>query len=163
MGLDDDDCETARIAGTLMNLGKILVPSAMLSSGGSLSEEEQRQVRDSIQATADLLEHVQFDGPVIEALHQAQERVDGQGLPNRLSGDEILESARIISVANAFVGMISERAHRPGLSVDAACGELLKAVDQAYDRRVVAALINYLDNKDGRTALANDDEQPRPQ
>ncbi len=162
MGLDDEERDTARISGTLMNLGKILVPSAMLASGGSLSEEEQQQVRQSIQVTAALLEHVEFDGPVIEALSQSQERVDGLGQPDGLSGDEILEPARILAVANAFIGMISERAHRAGLSVDVACGELLKSIDQAYDRRVVAALINFLDNKNGRAAYEAEGDRPGP-
>ena len=161
MGLDDEERETARIAGTLMNLGKILVPSGMLASGGKLSEEEQRRVRESIQETAALLEHVEFDGPVVAALKQSQERVDGGGQPDGLEGEEILEPARVIAVANAFIGMISERAHRAGLSLDVACGELLKSVDQAYDRRVVAALVNYLDNKDGRADYA-DEGRPIP-
>ena len=162
MGLDDEEQDTARISGTLMNLGKILVPSAVLASAETLSDEEQRQVRQSIQGTAALLEHVEFDGPVIAALRQSQEQVDGQGVPNGLRGDEILKPARIIAVANAFISMISERAHRPSLTVDGACGELLKGVDHAYDRSVVAALVNYLDNKDGRTAYGAQHDRPGP-
>jgi len=162
MALDDEQRDTARLAGTLMNLGKILVPSSLLGRSGSLSEGEHRQVRQSIQATASLLAGVEFDGPVVAALEQAQEKVDGSGVPAGLAGDEILEEARIIAVANSFIGMVSARAHRPGLSVDAACSELLKEVDRALDRRVVATLINYLDNRNGRAALAGQASPPAP-
>lgn len=160
MGLPGSEVETARIAGTLMNLGKILVPSTVLASGEALSDEEQQIVRQSIQATAALLEPVEFDGPVVESLRQCQERIDGSGGPAGLAGEEILPAARVIAVANAFIGMISERAHRAGLSVEEACGQLLGAVDRAFDRRVVVALINSIENKGGRRDLGLAEDQP---
>jgi HD-GYP domain-containing protein (c-di-GMP phosphodiesterase class II) len=90
----------------------------------------------------------------VETLRQAQERWDGSGQPRGLKGDAILVTARIIGVANALVGMISDRAFRQGMSVDAAIEILFKESGKAYDRRVVAALVNYLDNRDGRTQLS---------
>jgi len=53
-------------------------------------------------------------------------------------------------VANSFVALISPRAHRAGLSIDEAIRKLMEQVDSAYDRRVVAALVSYIDNKGGR-------------
>lgn len=150
MGLDDVECETARFAGALMNVGKILVPESLLTRNAVLSDEERKQVQDGINATAELLADVEFSGPVIETLRQSQERFDGRGWPRGLEGDEILLSARVTAVANAFVGMVSARAHRPGLSVESATTELLNEAGAAHDRRVVAALVNYLDNKGGR-------------
>lgn len=152
MALDAVDCETARFAGTLMNLGKILVPESLLTSNATLTDAERRQVHESLTATADLLSGVEFSGPVVESLRQAQERVDGSGGPRGLQADEILVTARIIAVANAYVGMVSPRAHRPSLSIDQATATLMEAAGTTYDRRAVAALVNYLDNKGGRNA-----------
>lgn len=160
MGLDAVDCETARFAGTLMNLGKILVPEALLTSNATLTDAERRQVHESLTATADLLSGVEFSGPVVESLRQAQEHVDGSGGPRGLKQDEILVTARIIAVANAYVGMVSPRAHRPGLSIDRATDTLMEAAGTTYDRRVVAALVNYLDNKGGREAWTMSDAHP---
>jgi PAS domain S-box-containing protein len=154
MGLDGTTADTAEFGGTLMNLGKILVPSEILTRKGELTDAEIRQVRDSIQATADLLQDVPFDGPVVETLRQCQERWDGGGRPKGLAGEAILLPARIVAVANAFVAMVEPRAHRAGLDFDAAAKLLLDAVGTAYDRRVVAALINHLDNRGGRQAWA---------
>jgi HD-GYP domain-containing protein (c-di-GMP phosphodiesterase class II) len=90
---------------------------------------------------------------VVETLQQAQANFDGTGVPP-LKGDEIVVTARVIAVANAFIGMISDRAFRQALSIDQAIEALMKGMGKAFDRRVVAALINYLDNHGGRDALA---------
>lgn len=150
MGLDAADVETAATAGRLMNLGKILVPRALLCTADDLESYELRAIRESVRASADLLDDVEFDGPVVETLRQIQERWDGTGEPAGLRGGDILLPARIVAVANAFVAMTSPRAWRPGLSVDDAVAQLMAGIGAAFDRRVVAALVNRLDNRDGR-------------
>ena len=153
MALPEQDIETAETAGNLLNLGKILVAPELLTQSGELSEQDRQKVRHSMQTTADLLEGIEFDGPVVETLRQAQARWDGAGTP-ALAGDAILVTARIVAVANAFVGMVSRRAYREPLGIDRAVDALLAQVGKAFDRRVVAALIGYLDNHGGRTQWA---------
>jgi HD-GYP domain-containing protein (c-di-GMP phosphodiesterase class II) len=150
MGLDAVSIETAATAGELMNVGKILVPPETLCSVDELESSELRSIRESVQATAGLFDDVAFDGPVVEVLRQAQERWDGAGAPEGLRGADILLPARVVAVANAFVAMISPRAWRPGMSIDDAIGRLMADIGGAFDRRVVAALVNRLDNRDGR-------------
>ena len=106
--------------------------------------------------SADLLEDVEFDGPVVEVLRQVRERWDGAGEPDGRGGDEILLPARVVAAANAFVAMISPRAWRPGMSIDEAIDRLMAEVGGAFDRRVVAALINRLDNRGGRDVWADE-------
>jgi len=149
MTVDDRTRETANIAGTLMNLGKILVPRELLTRPGGLSEDELATVRTSIMKTADMLENVEFDGPVVLTLRQISAHWDGSGSPKDLCGQDILLSARIVAVANAFVGMSSARAHRSGMDMARAVLMLLDDADRIYDRKVVTALMNYLENKDG--------------
>jgi HD-GYP domain-containing protein (c-di-GMP phosphodiesterase class II) len=160
MGLEPKLVEAAEHAGNLMNLGRILVPSEVLRRAGRLSEDEMTLVRNSIEASADFLQGIEFDGPVVETLRQANEHVDGSGRPKGLKGDQILPTAKVIAVANAFVGMRSPRAHRPGLGADETIAALLADVGTQYERGVVAALINYLDNKGGRAAWANFSDPP---
>ena len=153
MGLDRVAVETAEIAGNLMNVGKIMVPAPVLTRPGDLSDDELQQVRESLQAGADLLRGIEFDGPVVETLSQSQERWDGGG-PHGLKGEAILLPARIVAASNAFVALVSARAHRPGLDFDAAMDTLLKETGSAFDRRVTAALISVLDNRGGRADWA---------
>jgi PAS domain S-box-containing protein len=156
MNLSDIEIETADIAGNLLNLGKILIPEAVLAKTENLTEDERAMIRNSILTSGELLKGIEFDGPVVETLQQAQANFDGTGNPP-LKGDEIVITARVIAVANAFIGMISDRAFRQALSIDQAIEALMKGVGKAFDRRVVAALINYLDNHGGREALQNQD------
>jgi PAS domain S-box-containing protein len=153
MGLTEVEIETADIAGNLLNLGKILIPQEVLQKTGQLTDAERDMIKNSIQTSADLLQGIEFDGPVVLTLRQAQAHWDGSGQPAGLAGDNIVVTARVIAVANALIGMISNRAFRSALSVDEAIENLMKGSGKAFDRRVVAALVNYLDNHGGRAEL----------
>jgi len=131
MELPEAEVRTVEIAGTLMNLGKTLVPPDLLTREGGLTEGELRRVREAILTSADLLDGIDFDGPVVETIRQVLERWDGYGRPRGLKSMDILLSARVLAVANAFVGMVSARAYRPGLSFDAALQEISKDVGTA--------------------------------
>jgi len=150
MALPDVEVDSVELAGALLNLGKLLVPASILTKHGPLDENELKAVRESLLASADLVGRIEFEGPVVETLRQSLEKYDGSGYPNGLKGDDILVTARILAVANSFVALISPRAHRAGLSIDEAIRKLMEQVDSAYDRRVVAALVSYIDNKGGR-------------
>ena len=149
MNVDEVTRNTANIAGALMNLGKILVPRELLTRPKGLSDEELETIRGSIMKTADMLETVEFEGPVVKTLRQIRAHWDGSGSPEGLKGHDILLSARIVAVANAFVGMCSARAHRPGMDMEEAVFLILNDAERIYDRRPVAALMNYIENKDG--------------
>ncbi|MEP4377893.1 MAG: HD domain-containing phosphohydrolase [Alphaproteobacteria bacterium] len=155
MGLDAVLVDTVDKAASVMNIGKILVPRALLMKNGKLTDDEIERIRHALAAGVDLLEGVEFEGPVVETLRQTRAHVDGNGEPAGLAGDEILVTARIVAVANAFVGMVSPRAHRPGLTFDAAVQNLLDGAGTQFDLRVVAALINRLDNHGGRSNWSN--------
>jgi len=154
MGLEPQLLETVGIAGSLMNLGKIFVPKELLTANRALSDEERKLIVESVLTSADLLEGVAFEGPVVETLRQLLEHVDGTGHPKGLKGDDILKTARICAVANAFVGMVSARAYRPGLEFDRAIDILMDEAGRRFDRSVVAALVNRLDNHGGRQRWA---------
>lgn len=149
MELGGPQASAAEIAGALMNLGKILVPRELLTRPGNLTQEELSTIRSSVLKSADLLEGIEFEGPVVETLRQIQAHWDGSGSPQGLGGEDILISARIVAVANAFVGMVSARAHRDGMALDQAALLLFNDADTIYDRRPVAALVHYLENKHG--------------
>ncbi len=154
MDLEPVLVDTVAKAASLMNLGKIMVPRALLVKVDRLTDAEIGEVREALGAGAGLIEGIEFDGPVVETLRQVRERFDGNGEPRRLAGDRILVTARIVAVANAFVGMVSPRAHRVGLEFDIAVDLLFEECGGAFDRAVVVALVNHLDNRNGRTAWA---------
>lgn len=160
MKLPAVEVETCDIAGALMNLGKVLVPEEVLTKTDKLSEEELELIRQSVQTSAELIQGVDFDGPVYETIRQIQEHWDGAGQPRGLSGEDILLTARVVAVANAFVALASARAYRTGMSFDKAAEILLSEAGRTFDRRPVMALLNYLDNLGGRERWADFGELP---
>ena len=143
-----------------MNLGKITVPEEVLTKTDKLTDEEFGMIRDSIFTSADLVKDIEFDGNVSETLRSLQEHVDGSGVPDGLSGDDIVIAARIVAVSNAFVGMVSARSWRDGMDFDKAIGFLMEDVGRKFDRRVVTALANYIDNRGGRESWQSYGERP---
>jgi PAS domain S-box-containing protein len=146
--------DTTRIAGSLMNVGKIIVPAELLTKTSRLDDEEKRIIQDSMSMVAGILSDIRFEGPVVETLRQWQEKWNGSG-PQGMGGEQPLVSARIIAVANAFVGMISPRSWRTAISVEDAGKFLMEHADTLFDRRVVVALMHYIDTQAGREWLKN--------
>jgi HD-GYP domain-containing protein (c-di-GMP phosphodiesterase class II) len=160
MGLPEVEIETAAIAGAVMNVGKILVPIEILTRSGELTGDEKRQVRESIEASADLFERVSFEGPVAQTLRQINEHWDGSGTPLGLKGEDILRPARVVAVANAFVALSSPRAWRAGIDPDEALARLLSEAGKTCDRAVIAALISLHDNRGGKDEWRGFSAQP---
>lgn len=160
MQADPVAVETAGIAGSLMNLGKITIPSEVLTKEGALSAEERRLLREVTVISGELVAGVDFEGPVAETLAQLGEAWDGSGFPKGLRGEDILLPARIAAVANAFVGLVSARAWRAGTPFDKAVEILLGDSGTKFDRAVVIALANLLDNRGGRARWSHFADAP---
>jgi PAS domain S-box-containing protein len=147
MILGEKEIEASEISGSLMNFGKVLVPREILTKTTALTAEELQRVRDSILTSADILSIIDFVGPVVPTLKQVLERYDGTGVPLGLKGDQIMVTARIVMVANAYVALVSPRAHRPSMDFKEAVQIMLRDADKIYDRRVVLALANFIENR----------------
>jgi PAS domain S-box-containing protein len=154
--LSEADMRTLDMAASLANLGKIFVPKEVLTKTEPLTEAEQKLVRRHVESGAELLEDLEFEGPVLDTIRQKQEHMDGSGYPGHLCGDQILITARILAVANAFVAMVSPRAYRGRVSIREALDRLLKDAGTRYDRRVVAALFHVAENRSEWSAWDNE-------
>ena len=146
--------KTAEIAGSLMYLGKIFVPPELLTKTGNLLPEERDMLANSYLVSADLLRSGPFNGPVVDTIEQMGEKWDGTG-PLNLHGEEIILPARVLAVANAFVGMISPRAYRGAMTFEKVSRILLGESNSKFDRKPISALINFLDNRGGTEAWAH--------
>ncbi len=138
MALPDKDKETLRLAARLSQVGKIFVPRHLLTKRGKLTPEERQEVARAPEYAISVLSNLQFDLPVPETVSQMGERFDGLGTPKGLKGKEILLCARILSVINAFIAMVSARSYRAGMSIDQAVAQLSR--DPGFDPDVVRAL-----------------------
>jgi len=145
MDLPDAEVRAAETAARLMNLGKLKIDPSLLTKSEDLTSAERDRIRDQILDSADLVSGISFDGPVVETLRQLQERHDGSGRPKGLSGDDLLKTAQIVSLANTYIAMTSDRAHREAMTPEAALAQLWEAAGAAWSRQVIAALVQAVE------------------
>lgn len=144
--LPSTDLQALDLAANLANIGKIFVPKEILTKSGTLTDAEQEVLKQHVQYSRDILSSLEFEGPVLETIAQKQELMDGSGYPRGLRGEELLLTARILAVANAFVALVSPRAYRDAVTIEQALDQLLSESKDKYDRHVVAALFHLAEN-----------------
>ncbi|GAA4400974.1 HD domain-containing phosphohydrolase [Quisquiliibacterium transsilvanicum] len=151
LGLDEDRIHGLRLAGILHDLGKIQVPSEILTMPRRLTEAEYALVKQHPQAGYEILKGIDFPWPIAEIVLQHHEKFDGSGYPRGLRGDDILPEARIMLVADVIEAMASHRPYRPALGVDAALAEIERGRGTAYETRVVDSCLKLF--REGRFTL----------
>jgi len=137
MGLSEDRLRELRIAGTLHDLGKIAIPSGLLSKPGGLSPLEFALLQTHPQVAYNILKPINFPGCTLEIILQHHERLNGSGYPQGLQGNEILLEARILGVADVMDAMTSHRPYRASLSLAETMVELSGNQGILYDTAVV--------------------------
>ena len=147
LGFDERRQEGVRVAGYLHDIGKITIPSDILSKPGKLSAIEFQLIQGHAQASYDVLKSVAFPWPVAQTALQHHERMDGTGYPQGLKGEAILLEARILAVADVVEAMSSHRPYRPGLGIEKALAEIERGRGSAYDTDVVDACLKLFREK----------------
>jgi PAS domain S-box-containing protein len=133
MGLPPEKIEGLRMAGVIHDIGKITLPTELLSKPMKLSAIELSLVREHVRLGYDILKDVESPWPLAEIVLQHHERMNGSGYPRGLKGEEILIEARILGVADVVEAMASHRPYRPALGLEAALEEIEKNRGSLYD------------------------------
>jgi len=141
MDLPPDKIEGIRMAGVIHDIGKITVPTEILSKPTRLSDIEFSLIKEHVQTGHDILKDVESPWPLAKIVLQHHERMDGSGYPGNLKGEEILIEARVLAVADVVEAMASYRPYRPALGIDAALGEIEKNRGILYDPAAVDACL----------------------
>ncbi len=153
MHLSEQDAATVEAAANLSQIGKMFVPRDILLKPGALTPEEKVEMERHVEYTRNVLKDIEFDLPVVSAICQMNERLDGKGYPSGLSGEELSMPARVLAVANAFAAMARPRSYRPALPVSEVFAILEKQAG-SYDQDVVAALRQVLATPAGERLVA---------
>ena len=147
LGFDARRQEGLRVAGFLHDVGKITIPTEILSRPGKLSAIEFQLIKVHAQASYDVLKDVDFPWPVAQVALQHHERMDGSGYPQGLKGKAILLEARVMGVADVVEAMSSHRPYRPGLGIDKALAEIERGRGTTYDMEVADACLKLFREK----------------
>ncbi|MCF8109691.1 MAG: response regulator [Desulfohalobiaceae bacterium] len=141
MNLNEDAIQGISMAGTIHDLGKIAIPSEILSKPTRLSEIEFGIIKSHPQVGCDILSGIEFPWQVDRMVLQHHEKLNGSGYPNGCSGDEILLESRILTVADVVEAMASHRPYRAALGIETALEEIAKNKGLLFDPQVVEACL----------------------
>jgi len=139
--LPEANIKYLRVAALIHDIGKIYIPSDILSKPGKLRDIEWQLIKIHAQGSYDILKTIEFPWPVAEIAWQHHERLDGSGYPKGLHGDQILLEAKILAVADVVEAMSSHRPYRPALGVEKALEEISRNRGVLYDPDVVDACL----------------------
>lgn len=141
MGMRHDELRLMQKAAILADIGKIEIAENILSKPGDLSEQEWAQMKRHPELGYQILSgisHLRDAGDIVLCHH---ERVDGQGYPRGVKGDEIPLASRILSVVDAYTAMTSDRPHRKRMGHEMALKEILRNSLTQFDPEVVRAFV----------------------
>jgi HD-GYP domain-containing protein (c-di-GMP phosphodiesterase class II) len=153
MGLPQDELEKLRIAGVFHDIGKIGTADDILLKSQTLSSDEYEEVKRHPIKGAMILSAVSMFADIVPIVRHHHEHMDGRGYPDGLKGDQIDPLSRIISVADAFDAMMSDRHYRRHLSLDETRRQLIQGAGTQFDARVVGVMLEALDNDDELKAM----------
>ncbi len=156
MNLPWEKIEGLRLAGIIHDIGKIAVPTEIMTKHGRLTNTEFKLIKDHPRVGYEIVKDISFPWPVAHIILQHHERLDGSGYPEGLVGDAILTEARILAVADVVEAICSLRPYRPALGLEKGLEEVRKGRGLCYDTRVVDACIKLF--RDGRFSFKTEAE-----
>jgi putative nucleotidyltransferase with HDIG domain len=147
LGLSAHQLEGVQLAGSLHDIGKIMVPAEILCKPTKLTRQEYELIKEHAQAGYHILKDIQLPWPVARIVLEHHERMDGSGYPNEISGDRLLLESRIVAVADVVESMCAHRPYRAGLGTEAALAEITSNRNVLYDPVVVDACLRLFHEK----------------
>jgi diguanylate cyclase (GGDEF)-like protein/putative nucleotidyltransferase with HDIG domain len=153
IGLNEKQTDLIRKAGLLHDIGKLGIPMEILTKPGKLTKSEYETIIGHASLGGDLVKNSPSLRPLSHIIRHHHERYDGNGYPDKMTGNQISIEARIIAVADAIEAMISDRPYRRALKFEKVKEELLTHSGTQFDPLVVDAAIKVLDKMHANSIL----------
>lgn len=144
LGLSQDEANEIEMAGHVHDLGKVGIEDSILNKKGKLTDKEYDKIKNHPETAYRLLKNLKPYKKCAEYVVHHHERFDGNGYPGRIAGRSIPLGARILSVADSYDAMTTDRPYREALSQNAAICEMKVFAGIQFDPKVVEAFITVL-------------------
>lgn len=138
--------EGIRFSASIHDIGKIAIPSEILTKPDALNSFEIAMLRNHAQAGYDVVKNMKFPWPVAQTIYQHHERLDGSGYPNQLKGGDIIFEARILAVADTVEAMSSRRPYRTNPGLAAALETIVAGRGTLFQPEVVDACLEVFEH-----------------
>ena len=142
--LSDDELNALRTGALLHDIGKLAIPDHILSKPGPLTPAELEKTKIHSTIGASILEGIDFKYPVVATIKYHHEFWDGSGYPERLAGENIPFTARVLTIADAFDTLQSDRPYRAAVSREEARKHLLAEAGKQFDPVIVNVFLKHL-------------------
>jgi two-component system cell cycle response regulator len=137
LGYDLPTIRRAALAGRLHDIGKIVIPEAILTKPGALSEDEWRLMRDHPDYGYRLARTVPGFSSVAQVIRQHHERYDGKGYPLGLTAHAIRPEARLLAICDTWAAMLADRPYHAALPLEEARDQLRRGRGTQFDPDIV--------------------------
>lgn len=141
LGWPPDQIEGVRLGAMIHDIGKIYVPSEILSRPGKLSDLEFGLIKMHPEVGYEILRDVELPWPVAQIILQHHERLDGKGYPQGLTADQIIPEARLLAIADVVEAMASHRPYRAALGIEVGLAEITRYRARLFDAEMVDACL----------------------
>lgn len=148
MELPDSEIRKLELGGLLHDVGMITVSGEILKHPRALTEDEYEQVKRHTNDGKRMIEEVPYLRQAVPHVLHHHERFDGDGYPDRLTGEDIPLASRIIAVADVFDALTCDRPHRTRLETAQAVAAIQESAGTAFDPEVVAAFVALSQEED---------------
>ena len=150
-GLSKDECEKVYFAALLHDVGKIGISDAIINKVGKLTDKEYEEVKRHTILGQQILSSIKQSPSLCIGAHYHHERYDGSGYPEKLTGEEIPEIARIIAVADAYDAMASNRSYRNSLPKTQVIREIINGIGTQFDPVYAGIMLRIIENENRET------------
>ena len=144
LALPAKEIEVVRLGAALHDMGKIVVPDAILKKPDKLTPEEYAIVKQHCYSGGQICKRVGFLMNAYPIVYHHHERWDGQGYPDSLKGEKIPLGARVVAVMDAFDAMTTDRPYRQAMSFEEARAILKDGAGRQWDSRVVSVMLETI-------------------
>ncbi len=148
MGITGDQLQGLKLAATIHDVGKVQIPSELLTKPMRLSELEYALVKTHAEAGYQILKDTHLPWPIAEIVRQHHEQIDGSGYPRGLMDGDILIEAKIIAIADTMEAMTNDRPYRKSPGLDMALDEIKRKRGVSYDREAVDICLHLFEKED---------------
>jgi HD-GYP domain-containing protein (c-di-GMP phosphodiesterase class II) len=144
LGMSDPEVEEVRLGAVLHDVGKVGIAESILNKSGPLNPEEWETMKSHVSFAGKLLEPLVPMARIRQMVLHHHEFFDGSGYPDALSGETIPLGARIITIADSYDTITSDRSYKKGRTADEALSELERCANTQFDPQLVAAFVRAM-------------------
>jgi len=147
LGLPDEDLRRIIFSSLLHDIGKMGVLDNIINKPGPLTPEEWELMKAHPVVGAQIVENMEFLPGVVEIVRHHHESYDGKGYPDGIAGTNIPYGARIVTVADSFDAMTTDRPYRKALTHDEAVKRLIEGAGRQFDADMVKVFVAYVNER----------------